>query len=211
MAKVKASAMCICHYISWQSWIVILPLPPCMTLLCPRTRLQKKHLIIFVNMASLLDTAVCVHARMNEWNIIAQVMFRLVKTWVKTVIFSFLARRKWFRSCLAWIQYVCAASQTATKNHKVFLITSLLFWTSPGAQVGKEKCVYSTDDDERLDWQKKKKSAKARQFETADKVSVFLPNSFPVCMGVTAGPMLWTDLDYHHIGLAVLKQTMSRE
>lgn len=58
---------------------------------------------------------------------------------------------------------------------------------------------------------KKKKSAKARQFETADKVSVFLPNSFPVCMGVTAGPMLWTDLDYHHIGLVVLMQTMSRE
>lgn len=147
----------------------------------------------------------------NEWMehyTVAQVMFRLLKT----VIFAFLARRKWFRSCLAWIQYACAASQTATKNHKVFLITSLLFWTSPGAQVGKEKCVYSTDDDERLDWQKKKKkSAKARQFETADKVSVFLPNSFPVCMGVTAGPMLWTDLDYHHIGLAVLKQTMSRE
>lgn len=100
MAKVKASAMCICHYISWQSRIVILPLPPCMTLLCPRTRLQKKHLIIFVNMASLLDTAVCVHARMNEWNIIAQVMFRLVKTWVKTVIFSFLARRKWVQELL---------------------------------------------------------------------------------------------------------------
>lgn len=94
----------------------------------------------------------------NEWMehyTVAQVMFRLLKT----VIFAFLARRKWFRSCLAWIQYACAASQTATKNHKVFLITSLLFWTSPGAQVGKEKCVYSTDDDERLDWQKKKKKA----------------------------------------------------
>lgn len=39
-------------------------------------------------------------------------------------------------------------------------------------------------------WTDKKKSAKARQFETADKVSVFLPNPFPVCMGVTVGPML---------------------